>query len=460
MKERSPKNNLLLESKQNFDSESALKSMTVEKRQVWQLKTWQLFITTVVLLASGFLLGQKYQSPQSNPVPQASSQTTANILPVSTVEIKPVKTYQTTQIYTGEVTAVRTSEVGFERGGKLISVLVDEGDRLSLGESLAKLDTSNLEAQRQELVAQKAEAQARYLELKNGVRKEQIAAAQATVRDLEQQLKLEQLKSSRREYLYQEGAIAREQLDEIAFNTKALNERLTNAKSNLNELQNGTRKEQIAAQQAVVERLTAKIIDLDITITKSVLRSPFDGIVSLRHLDEGTVVTPGQSILRLVENTQPEVKIGVPISVVNTIQLGSQQQIVINNRNYSATVNSILPEVDTTTRTRTLVLKLNPSATDLVSPGEIARLAVTTTIATDGYWLPVSALVKGDRGLWNCFAIVKEGNNTKVDRRYVEVLATEPEKVLVRGTLQPGDLIVSNGTHRLVPGQLVRQLDK
>ena len=456
MKERSPENNLLLESKNNFDHESALKSIQFEQRQGWQLRTWQLFITTVVLLASGFLLGQKYQSPQPNPVRQVSKKTTANILPVNTVAIKSVQEYQTTQTYTGEVTALRTSEVGFERGGKLVSVLVDEGDRLITGEPLAKLDNSNLEAQRQGLVAQKAEAQAKYSELKNGARKEQITAAQARVRDLEQQLKLEQLKSSRREYLYTEGAIAREQLDEIAFNAKALNERLANATSNLNELQNGTRSEQLAAQQAIIERLTAEIIDLDITIAKSVLKSPFDGIVSVRHLDEGAVIAAGRSILRLVENTQPEVKIGVPITVASTIQPGSQQQVTINNRNYSAIVNSILPEVDALTRTRTLVLKLNPSAANQVAPGEIARLAITTTTATDGYWLPVSALIKGDRGLWNCFALVEEGNNTKVERRYVEVLATEPDRVLVRGTLQAGDSIVIDGTHRLVPGQLVR----
>ncbi len=456
MKERSPQNNLLLESKTNSDNESAPKSMTLKKQQGLQLKSWQLLITTAVLLTSGFILGQRYQPQQSNAVQQVVK-TTANILPVSTVEIKQVKSYKTPQTYTGEVTALRTSEVGFERSGKLVSVLVDEGDRITKGTSLAKLDTSNLEAQRQGLVARKAEAQARLVELKNGARSEQIAAAQATVRDLEQQLELEQLKSSRREYLYNEGAIAREQLDEIAFNAKALRERLANAKSNLAELQNGTRQEQITAQQAAVDRLTAEITDLDITITKSVLKSPFDGIVSVRHLDEGTVIEAGRSVLRLVENTQPEVKIGVPISVANEIQPGIEQQVTINNRNYRAIVNSILPEVDAATRTRTLVLKLAPTAVNNVSPGEIARLAVTTTTATDGYWLPVSALVKGDRGLWNCFAIVKEGNDTKVDRRYVEVLVTEADRVLVRGTLQPGDFIVTNGTHRLVSGQLVRQ---
>ena len=111
------------------------------------------------------------------------------------------------------------------------------GDRLTQGTPLAKLDTANLEAQRQGLIAQKEQAQAVLAELNNGARIEQVAAAQANVRDIQQQLELEKLKSSRREYLYGEGAIAREESFEIAFNQKALNERLANVKSNLDELQ-------------------------------------------------------------------------------------------------------------------------------------------------------------------------------------------------------------------------------
>lgn len=458
MKERSRLNQSLLKSKPIVDKNSTSLSILMEKGEGIQVKKWQLLVTTLILITSGFILGQKYQPEQSistNPVVK----TEVNILPVETTAIKPVKSYETSQIYTGEVTALRTSEVGFERGGKLIAVLVEEGDRLRKGTPLAKLDTANLKAQRRGLLAQKEQAQAILAELKNGARSEKIAAAQATVRDLEQQLELEKLKSSRREYLYREGAIAREQLEEIAFNRKALSERLTNATSNLNELKNGTRAEQIAAQQAEVDRLTAAIADLDITIDKSILKSPFNSVVSARNLDEGTVVEAGQSILRLVEDSQPEVKIGVPITTAKGMQLGSKQQVKIGGENYRAVVSSILPEVDTATRTRTIILKLAPTTNTKVVPKEIARLAVNQTVEADGYWLPITALVKGDRGLWNCYAVVAtgDGENAKVDRRYVEILQTQSDRVLVRGTLQSGDEIITNGTHRLVPGQLVRK---
>ena len=408
-------------------------------------------IAGILLLGTGFALGQKLSSSTTvQPIVSKS-----NILPVKTTIIEPVRSYSTTQTYTGEVAALRTSEVGFERSGKLVEVLVEEGDRLTRNTPLAKLDTANLEAQRQGLIAQKAQASAVLAELNNGARREQITAAQANVRDLSQQLELEKLKSSRREYLYGEGAIAREELDEIAFNQKALNERLANAKSNLDELNNGTRIEQIQAQQAAVDRLAAQIKDLDITIAKSILKAPYNGIVAARNLDEGTVIQAGQSVLRLVENAQPKVKIGVPINVANKIQPGSQKQITVGGRKYNATVSSILPEVNTATRTRTVVLKLSPNAATQVSPQQIARLQVTQDNSVEGYWLPINALVKGDRGLWSCYALVESDGDSITERRYLELLETEGDRVLVKGTLEPGDEIIIDGTHRLIPGQIV-----
>ena len=439
----------------NENTESQLELFPKTKIK-YPINNWQLSIAVAALLGLGFVLGQKFQLQQTTTV-KSIARTQTNILPVKTIVIEPVRSYSTTQTYTGEVTALRTSEIGFERAGKLIEVFVEEGDRITANTALAKLDTSNLEAQRQGLIAQKQQAQAVLAELKNGARTEEIAAAEANVRDIQQQLELEKLKSSRREYLYGEGAIAREELDEIAFNQKALDERLANAESNLAELQNGTRVEQIDAQQAAVDRLTAEIEDLEITIDKSILTSPFEAIVSTRNLDEGTVVEAGTSILRLVENTQPKVKIGVPINVANRMQPGSKQQVTIGGKDYNAVVSSVLPEVNTATRTRTVVLQLPSAAATQVSPQQIARLEVSQTNSTDGYWLPVTALVKGDRGLWSSYAVVIEDGEIKAERRYLELLETQGDRVLVRGTIQPGDEIIIDGTHRVIPGQLVKK---
>ena len=47
----------------------------------------------------------------------------------------------------------------------------------------------------------------------------------------------------------------------------------------------------------------------------------------------------------------------------------------------------------------------------------------------------------------------------RVERREIEVLQTESERVFVRGTLQNSDQVIVNGNDRLVTGQLVRPVD-
>ncbi len=205
---------------------------------------------------------------------EVSSAETDRVLPVETLTVTPVSSYSVSRTYTGEIASLRASELGFERSGQLVKVLVEEGDVVKAGASLAQLDIRNLQTQQQQLLAEKARANAQLMELQAGARSEDIAAAAAAVRDLEKQLRLQQVQHTRRESLYTQGAISREELDEFSFGAGALQARLDQARSQLEELQNGTRPEQILAQQALVQQLDAGIADLDVTISKSTLRAP------------------------------------------------------------------------------------------------------------------------------------------------------------------------------------------
>ncbi|MGK7878141.1 MAG: efflux RND transporter periplasmic adaptor subunit [Xenococcaceae cyanobacterium] len=428
---------------------------------------WKGVATSAVLLlvglGAGLGIGLTTRSPNSSPEVAVTS--SAKVMPVRTLRLEPVKSYQVKRTYTGEVVAPRASELGFERGGKLIKLRVDDGDRVTAGMPLAQLDTRNLAAQRQAIVAQRAQAVARLEELRAGPRVEQIAAARAAVRDLEEQLALSEAQRARREFLLREGAISREQLDQFTFNTGALKARLDAAQSNLDELLAGTRKEQIAAQSALVKQLDASLADINVSLEKSVLRAPFAGEIAVRRVDEGAVVEAGQPVLRLVENTTLEVRVGVPADTIAQLKLGRRQTVKIAEQPYQAQVSAVLPEVDPVTRTRTVVLRLSASSV-AVAPGEVARLQlITNSIATTGYWLPITALVRGDRGLWSCYVLAPTDAATsaadayQIERRDVEILHTESDRVLVRGTLQPGESLIASGVHRIVPGQLVRPIE-
>ncbi|PSO46904.1 MAG: efflux transporter periplasmic adaptor subunit [Cyanobacteria bacterium SW_9_44_58] len=427
------------------DSDCAEQSQKGRKKRL-------LWLGGACLLTAGAIIAIPRLTSQSPP-PQETSD--VNVLPVETVTVQPKSGYQVSRSYTGKMVARRNSKLGLECGGELTEVLVEEGDRVAAGEPIARLDTRNLSVQKQQLQAQHSRALAQLEQLKNGSRQEKIAAARARVRNLQEELELKQKQRSRREFLYQEGAISQEQRDEAVSGEQALQARLDQAESQLQELLNGTRQEEIAAQKATVEELQAKLEEIEIKLSQSVLTAPFDGIVSQRFLDEGTVVKTGQPVIELIGNTAPEARVGVPPSVAQQFQEGASAKLTIDGDSYQGTVTSIPPEISEQTQTRTLVFRLPPDALLETTPGQTVQLNYRTTIDKQGYWLPISALTKGIRGLWTVYVVVPDGEKSKVQQEAVEMIHQQENRALVRGTLEPNAEIVANGTHRLVPGQRV-----
>ncbi len=442
-----------------------------------------------------------------NRAESASISPPITVLPVETILLEPVQSYTVIRTYTGEITARRTSELGFEQSGEVIAINVDEGDQVAAGTPLAILDTRSLDAAKAEMEAQRSQAVAQLAELEAGPRLETIASARATVQDLQKQLDLAETRRRRREELYQEGAISREQLDEIQFETGSLQARLDSAQSQLDELLAGTRQEQIDAQRSVIQQLDASLDRITIDIRKSTIVAPFAGQIGARYVDEGTVIGAGQAVLRLVETGILEARIGVPVDVAPMMQPGTTQTLWIDDQSYPAQVTSILPELDGSTRTVTVLLTLQARAG--LTSGQTVRLEVPTSIeiasetspdqgsisdgssldgsSLDGsnfagsdadpgsspstqaaYWLPTTALVPGTRGLWSAYTLQPIDPQTTedleletsdpiftVEQEQVEILHTQGERVLVRGTVMVGDQVIVSGIQRVVPGQWV-----
>lgn len=104
------------------------------------------------------------------------------------------------------------------------------------------------------------------------------------------------------------------------------------------------------------------------------------------------------------------------------------------------------------------MLNLNSEAIGKVTSGQVVRLQMNETVFDTGYWLPTTALVKGVRGLFSCYVLgeAEKSEYLRVERKDVEIIHNVGDRVLVRGTLLPGDGVIANGTHRIVPGMLVK----
>ena len=362
---------------------------------------------TVLISTAGLVLAKvETQTPTTR---QATI-----VLPVEVTRIQPESGYTMERIFTGRVQAKRDSVLGFELAGRLADVKVDEGNRVTTGMLLAELDIDRLQSRRDELLAALAEAEAN------------LALANATLK--------------RMRGIVDQGGVSRQGLDEANEGQRAANAAL-----------------QLAKQ---------RIASIDVELDKSRLYAPFDGTVVARLADEGRVLDTGEPIVRIQEGTAPEIRVGVAGSAVHQLTPGKVYRLTWQGRDLQARLRAVLPLREATARTIDALfdpLESNPA----LLPGDIVSLALPSHIDQPGFWLPLTALTEGQRGLWSI--LIAEPNDQapellaashRIDRRTVDVVHQTADRVFVRGALGDNDLIVTTGLQRIVPNQWVRIKDE
>lgn len=419
----------------------------------------------LLLGAVGFAASRAFLSRAQDPADAEPAAPRPVTVQIATLE--PEDSIEVERRYTGVVQARRSADLAFEGSGRVEAVLVDEGEEVAEGAELARLDVQVLRAQRAEVASRRARLQAQLDELVKGPRDEVLDAARAEVSALEEQLELAVLQRDRRAGLVERGTIGVEQLDAARTAVDTNDARLRGARARLSELENGSRPEQIAAQEGALAEVAASLEAIDVQIEKTVLLAPFAGTISARLIDEGALVSQQMPSVafRLVETSVLEVRIGLPPEVADAID-GEGLSPTLSVRGEALTVRRVrvLPSVDAATRTVPAVFELDAEAASdaqAVRDGDVATLEVALPRAARGAWVPLAALSESTRGLWSLYQVTTaEGEDTpRVSRLELEVLHVDGERAFVRGTFKGGERFVVTGAHRLVPGQRVRPVE-
>jgi multidrug resistance efflux pump len=438
---------------------SAAPAAPAGARRIWFEGTALALAAAALAVGAGFL-------PRGGGIRPLPERATA--LPVQAREVALVERYEREQSYWGEVRARRSSALSFERAATVVTVAVDEGQAVRAGELLAELDRGGLEAQ---LAAQDAgleAARARLAELRAGPRREQLAAARARLAQRSAAVDLARALEGRRRLLRDSDAVALEELEAAELERAALEASAEEARQQLAELEAGTRAEQLAAQVAAVEEFAARRAEVAHDLERSALRAPFDGVVSRVTVEVGAVSDPGAPAVELLEASGLEVWVGLPEGRAATLSSAEPLPLRIAGLEHRARLLAVLPELDAGTRTQLVRLALEQDRLGPTVPGQVAELRLPETLAEGGLWLGADSLVRSRRGLWAAYVLVPLaetaadaeelplGATHRLVRRELETLATAGERVLVRGDLAPGELVLDGGAQRVTAGQWVR----
>lgn len=190
--------------------------------------------------------------------------------------------------------------------GRLSEVLVDEGDNVTRGQLLARIDTRTMEAQRSQAEAEVLRARENY------------AAAQATVQLRQSELLLASQELKRVREIFQRKFASQQLLDQQQARFDTANAAVVAARAQLAAI-----KAAIGAAEAQVAQLTSEIDD-------SSLRAPINGIIQLRLAEPGEVLGAGGRVLMLIDPSDQYMNLYLPASTSGRLTVGDQARIVLD----------------------------------------------------------------------------------------------------------------------------------
>jgi RND family efflux transporter MFP subunit len=315
----------------------------------------------------------------------------------------------------GSVMANASVIVAPKMAGRIENILVEVGDRVNKGELVVRLD-------RRELEEEVREAQA------------SLKVSQATLKGKEAELEDLRRKLKRAETLAGKNFISRQEVDTL-------------------ESQVQSAMAEVELTKAQIAQMTARVDNARIRLAETRVPSPFAGYVGRRHVDPGAMVNPATPIVSIVDISRVKVVLPVVEKDYGKIRPGSPANLTVDaypGREFSGKVARLSPVLNQDTRTAEVEVEL-PNPQELLKPGMFAKVEIVTEKRQNVLLVPDVALVKANKG----HAVYRIAKGESVELVSVKPGVSDKGWVEVKGSLNPGDPIVTLGSSLLKDGQRV-----
>lgn len=210
------------------------------------------------------------------------------------------------QNYVGTLYYARNSNLASESSGIVSKLFVKEGQNVTRGTTLLKLDSSILESN--------------------------IKAKRAIIASFVAQQTKQKTDLKRADALLKKQSIAQSSYDTTYYTLEALN--------------------------AEIDSYRAELLSMNIELNNKTIKAPFDSVIVKREVDIGEWVSVGSSVFTMIDPKSIEARINIPSVLLQTLSIKQKLQAKISNQNIEVSVKSIIPLADKASRTFPVKLRL------------------------------------------------------------------------------------------------------
>ncbi len=402
---------------------------------------------------------------------------------------------------TGNVAPAQRATLSFEISGRVLEILVDEGDVVQKGQPLVRLDATDLELALRSAEASLRAAQARYEQTKAGPSKEDIAAAEASlasaiasyeklkkgptadevavakanVERAEAVLKQAQAAYDRIAWRGDAGASPQAlQLQQatIDYQTalanyrvatagpsesalKAAEAQIAQARANLERLKRTPSPEDLAIAQSQVDSAQVAVDQAKRRLDSAVLRAPFAGVVEKVSVDVGQLVAAGTPAVVIADTSAFHIMVAVDEMDVALVRVGQVARIALDalpDTPIQGHVDRIGLAGSQTTGVVTYDVRIAVDPTDApLRTGMSATIDIVVAEKADALVLPNRAIRTDEKTGQRYVQVLRNGQVEQVyikpgirDERYTEILEGPAEgETVVITTISSGQQLRS-----------------
>lgn len=244
-------------------------------------------------------------------------------------------------------------DVATKVGGRLVSLLPHEGDKVAQGQAVATLDADNIAAQWRAAQAQVRQAQ------------QATRAAQAGVRKAESDVSLARITLQRSQELVKKGFISGATLDRDRNTQQGADANLSAART------------QVAESEAATQAAIAQGESLSASVNDTSLKAPITGRVLYRLAEPGEVLAAGSKLLTLLDMSDVSMTIFLPAADAGKVAIGSPARILLD-----ALPDQVLPAIVSFVAPRA---QFTPKEVETRSERE--KLMFRVKVKVDATWL-------------------------------------------------------------------------
>lgn len=283
-------------------------------------------------------------------------------------------------------------------GKDILTSRVEEGLRVSRNQQLGVIDHDIYAAQ---VAVAEADLRARQVELADGSREKERMAS-----------------------LYKQGSTTEQSRDKAVTAAELAQARVAAAKANLDLAQ--------------------------INLKESTIRSPINGVVTKRHIDEGNLISAGTDIVTIADIETVKIVVAAAERYAEIIEAGTAARMRVDaypERVFDARVYSIHPALDAETGSMPVEIRLDNKQL-LLRPGMFARVTLITRHKDDVVVIGRDVVLGGKVDPYYVYVVEDE----VAHKRFVDVGIKQGDRYQITEGLKPGESLVVNGMNYLIDG--------